>query len=61
MRRCLEELVIEGYPTNASLAHLIMYDPQFVKGSYDTGYLDQNLEGLLELSRTCDKLSGGKE
>ena len=27
----------------------------------DTGYLDQNLEGLLELSRTCDKLSGGKE
>ena len=61
MRRCLEELVFEGYPTNASLAHLIMYDPQFVKGSYDTGYLDQNLEGLLELSRTCDKLSGGKE
>ena len=61
MRRALEELVIEGYPTNAALAHLIMYDPEFVKGGYDTGYLDRNLDRLLELSRTCDRLSGGKE
>ena len=61
MRRSLEELVIEGYPTNASLAHLIMHDSEFVKGSYDTGFMDRNLEKLLELSKTCDKLSGGKE
>ena len=61
MRRSLEELVIEGYPTNAALAHLIMHDSEFVKGSYDTGFMDRNLEKLLELSKTCDKLSGGKE
>ena len=61
MRRALEELVIEGYPTNAALAHLIMYDAEFVRGSYDTGYLDQNLDRLLELARTCDRLSVGKE
>ena len=61
MRRALEELVIEGYPTNAALAHLIMYDAEFVRGGYDTGYLDRNLDRLLELARTCDKLSEGKE
>ena len=56
MRRALEELIIEGYPTSAPLAHLIMHDPQFVRGKYDTGYLDQNLDRLLELARTCDRL-----
>lgn len=57
MRRALEELVIEGYPTNTSLAHLILHDPAFVRGQYDTGFLDQNLEKLLELSRACDQLT----
>ena len=56
MRRALEELVIEGYPTNAALAHLIMHDPEFVRGQYDTSFLDRNLEKLLELARTCDHL-----
>lgn len=61
MRRALEELVIEGYPTNAALAHLIMHDPEFVRGQYDTGFLDGHLEKLLELARTCDQLTTGKE
>ena len=59
MRRALEELVIEGYPTNAALAHLIMHDPEFVRGQYDTSFLDRNLEKLLELARTCDHLMNG--
>lgn len=58
MRRALEELVIEGYPTNATLAHLILHDSAFVRGQYDTGFLDQNLEKLLALARTCDQLTG---
>ncbi len=61
MRRALEELVIEGYPTNANLAHLIMYDPEFVKGQYHTGFLDTHLERLLELARTCDRLTEEEE
>ena len=61
MRRALEELIIEGYPTNAPLAHLIMHDPEFVRGRYDTGFLDKNLERLLELARTCDRLMEGEE
>ena len=61
MRRALEELIIEGYPTNAPLAHLIMHDRAFVQGQYDTGYLDQNLDRLLELARTCDRLMEGEK
>ena len=60
IRRALEELIIEGYPTNAALAHLIMHDSEFVRGQYDTGYLDQNLDRLLELVRTCDRLMEGE-
>ena len=60
MRRALEELIIEGYPTNAALAYLIMHDSEFVRGQYDTGYLDQNLDRLLELVRTCDRLMEGE-
>jgi len=48
MRRALEELVIEGYTTTADLCHLILYQPDFIKGDYDTGFLEQNLNQLLE-------------
>lgn len=51
MRRALEELVVEGYPTGADLAHMILYHPDYLKGEYDTGFLEQNLESLLRLSR----------
>jgi acetyl-CoA carboxylase biotin carboxylase subunit len=60
MRRALEELIVEGYPTNAPLAHLIMHDPEFVRGRYDTGFLEHNLDRLLELARTCDRLMEGE-
>ena len=47
MRRALEELLIEGFPTNAELSHLIMHHPDFVRGRYDTGFLEKNLAELL--------------
>ena len=47
VRRALEELIIEGYPTTADLAHLILYHPEFVKGTYDTGFLEQHMDELL--------------
>lgn len=55
MRRTLEELVVEGYPTGADLAHMILYHPDYLKGEYDTGFLEQNLESLLRLSRVEDE------
>ncbi len=48
MRRCLEEMVIEGYPTTADFCHLILHHPDFVKGQYDTGFLGKYQEELLK-------------
>ena len=47
MRRALEELVIQGYPTTADFCHLILHHPDFIKGQYDTGFLAAHQEELL--------------
>lgn len=48
MRRVLEEFIVEGYPTSAELAHLILYHPDFLKGDYCTSFIEENLQQLLE-------------
>lgn len=48
MRRALEELVVEGFPTTGDLAHLILFHPDFVKGQYNTGFMEQHLDELLQ-------------
>ena len=54
MRRALEELIVEGPVTNTDLLHQIMYHPQFIRGSYDTSFIDQNLDTLLAWSSAAD-------
>ena len=56
MRRALEELIIEGFPTNAELDHQILHHPDFVHGSYTTAFLDQHQEEILSWSG-CGKES----
>ena len=51
MRRVLEEMIIEGYPTNADFCHLILHHPDFVKGKYDTGFLAQHQDELLRWNK----------
>lgn len=53
MRRALEEFVVEGYPTGAELAHLILHHPDFLRGTYDTGFIEQNLQDLLHWGERC--------
>ncbi len=36
-----------GMVTTAELCHLILYQPDFVKGQYHTGFLEENLETLM--------------
>lgn len=51
LRRCLEELVIDGIETNAELMHLLTYHCDFIKGKYNTGFWEKNheeIEGWLE-------------
>ena len=50
MRRSLGELVIEGPETNTDLLHQILYHPDFVRGNYNTGFLDEHMETLLAWS-----------
>ena len=47
MRRALEELMIRGFATNQELEYLILYHPEYLKGQYDTGFLERNLQELL--------------
>ena len=47
MRRALAELVIEGYPTTADFAHLLLHHPEFVRGQYETGFLAGHMDEIL--------------
>ncbi|CCV64675.1 Acetyl-CoA carboxylase, biotin carboxylase [Alteracholeplasma palmae J233] len=39
MRVALEQFVIEGIDTNIEYQYMIMHHPEFIKGSYDTGFI----------------------
>jgi acetyl-CoA carboxylase biotin carboxylase subunit len=56
MRRALEETVVEGISTNLDLALLIMFNGDFLKGSYHTGFIGQNLGRLLDFDDVVCKL-----
>lgn len=51
MRRCLEELMIEGFSTNVGLLHQILHHPAFIRGECTTAFLDRELETLLSWCR----------
>ena len=51
MRRMLEELVIDGYPTTAELCYLIMHHTAFVHGNYNTGFIESEYDTLLKWNR----------
>ena len=55
MRRALEELIIEGPANNADLLHQIMHHPDFIRGNYNTGYLEANMDTLLAWSRSGEE------
>jgi acetyl-CoA carboxylase biotin carboxylase subunit len=47
MRRALEELMIKGIKTNADFSYLIMHDPDFIKGNYDTSFIEKKTDVIL--------------
>ncbi len=50
MRRALEEFMLEGFQTNSTLSHQILFHPIFVRGKYNTAFLEENLTELLRWS-----------
>ena len=55
MRRALEEMIVEGPTTNIDVLQQIMYHPQFVRGAYDTSFIDNNLDTILSWSRSVEE------
>lgn len=51
MRCALEELMIDGIVTNEQFQYIMMYHPKYIKGNYDTSFLENHMEELIEWSR----------
>jgi acetyl-CoA carboxylase biotin carboxylase subunit len=49
MRRALSETIIEGIKTTLPIEHLILYNQEFLRGRYDTGFIENNLDELINL------------
>lgn len=49
MRRALEEMVITGVKTTLPIQHLLMYNQDFLRGGYDTGFLEEHLSEILKI------------
>lgn len=56
MRRALEETVIEGVNTTLPIQDLIMYNREFLRGNYNTGFIEKNLQDMLDIYEAA----GGK-
>lgn len=56
MRRALEEFMIDGITTNESLSYLILHDPEFMRGEYDTGFIDSKLDSFVKWNRLYDEI-----
>ncbi len=48
MRRALEELIIDGVANNIEFQYLIMYHPLFVRGNFNTSFIDKLMKELVK-------------
>ncbi|WP_036728411.1 acetyl-CoA carboxylase biotin carboxylase subunit [Peptoniphilus mikwangii] len=49
MRRAIEETIVVGIDTNLYLLYAILYNFDFIKGKYNTSFIERELDGLLKL------------
>jgi len=54
MNRVLDEYKITGIKTSINFLNKIMDCPDFVNGKYDTGFIEKNMDFLIE-KEVCDK------
>lgn len=47
MRRVLAELVIDGIDTNQELQYIILHNSEYVKGNFDTSFIEKNLDEMV--------------
>lgn len=49
MRRSLEETVITGVETTLPIQHLILFQQDFLRGNYHTGFMEKYLDDFLKI------------
>lgn len=54
MRRAIEETFIEGINTNLGFQYTILFDKDFVRGNFNTGYLSDKMDCLLDRMRLVE-------
>lgn len=48
MRATLEEFIVEGVQTNQTFCYMILGNPMYVKGNFDTSFIEKTIDSLLE-------------
>lgn len=51
MRRALEELITEGIETTGDFDYLVLHHPDFVKGRYNTGFIEEHMKEIQSWDR----------
>lgn len=51
MRRAIEETIIDGIKTNLALQYTILHDFDFIRGDYDTGFMEEKLDEMLKMMK----------
>ena len=54
MRRALAETIIGGVSSTLPVQYLMMYNGAFLRGDYDTGFLEENLDQLVKMCSAVD-------
>ena len=57
MRRALGEMVIQGVDTTLPVQYLLMYNHDFLRGQYDTDFVDKNLSSLLKIYKAAGSIN----
>ncbi|MDC7280228.1 MULTISPECIES: acetyl-CoA carboxylase biotin carboxylase subunit [Pseudobutyrivibrio] len=55
MRRALLELVTEGIITNGDFDYLLLHHPDFVKGNYNVGFIEEHIDEILAWDKAVDE------
>ena len=48
MRAALEEMTVEGLSTNLNFLYLVLFNPGFVGGNYNTSFLAKYADALIK-------------
>lgn len=57
MRRTLAETIIRGIPTTLDIQQLILYNRKFLRGSYTTGFAEEELPAMIRTLRTAGTIA----